>query len=79
MPSMSPGPAEFTLKLVRGQMRICPPRASFSVAGATPAESSEPEVTGIPDPVGWWAYMAVHYMEGQCIGRGFTRIVPVLV
>src|SRR5260370_13231073 len=53
MPSMSPTPASVMVRLVCGQMRTWPPRASFNVAGATPAVSSEPDATLMPVPAGW--------------------------
>src|SRR5262245_391344 len=54
-PSMSPGPVALMVTLVRGQMRIWPPRVSFKVAAAIPAESSEPGTTLMPVPTGWTA------------------------
>src|SRR5450432_1059443 len=50
--SMSPCPLVVTLRPLRGQMRTWPPRNSLSVAGAIPADNSDPESTLIPEPAG---------------------------
>src|SRR6266700_422503 len=51
--SINPRFPALTLRPLRGQIMTCPPRTSFNVAGATPADNSDPTNTLIPDPACW--------------------------
>src|SRR5580765_182727 len=75
---MSPWPLAVTLRPLRGQIRTWPPRASLSVAGAMPADNSEPESTLIPDPASCMALeLPVSEAKSSPIGGVFCAAAGV--